>query len=54
MVALPRLELGLRASKAPVLDRYTTGLTKKSNMIPLMNFLIMTFLDKNQFVTIPQ
>jgi hypothetical protein len=29
MVALPRLELGLRASKAPVLDRYTTGLTKK-------------------------
>jgi len=23
-------------------------------MIPLMNFLIMTFLNKNQFVTIPQ
>ncbi len=26
-VARPRLELGSRASKAPMLDRYTTGLS---------------------------
>ncbi len=36
MVARPRLELGSRAPKAPMLDRYTTGLLESRNSIPLM------------------
>ena len=41
-VARPRLELGSRAPKAPMLDRYTTGLlTIRKVSPPLMIFSIM-------------